>query len=214
MLAAQVDIDPRGSGVLGDVCQKLADGRDDQIVVPGSFGARAHLHGRLESGPVSGVLGEAVQNRLEPRLLEPQRMQREDLMAQLPIGLVEGRAGSLVRTRHAADDVGDLLSGEEHVLDGVVVQRLGQPALLVGLGIERLLDELATHFGKLDDGALAASDHRREHHRGAGHPQQRETVLEQGPEILRQQGIGMREGDGKVGDRGAPRRTGRSKPGP
>jgi hypothetical protein len=24
----------------------------------------------------------------------------------------------------------------------------------------------------------------------------------------------MREGDGKVGDRGAPRRTGRSKPGP
>ena len=187
-------------GVLGDVRQQLADGGDDQVVVPGALGARADVNGRLKSGSVPGVLGEAVQNGFEPRLLEPQRVQGEDLMAQLAIGLIEGRAGSLLRARHAANDVGELLAGEQDVLDGVVVQRLGQPALLVGLGVERLLDELATHLGELDDGTLTASDHRGEHHRGTGHPQQRETVLEQGPEVLRQDRVGMREGDGEVGD--------------
>jgi hypothetical protein len=70
-------------------------------------------------------------------------LHREDLIAQLAMRFVQRGAGALLRARQPASEVGDLLACEQHVLDRVVTQRLGEAAALARLAVEGLLHEPA-----------------------------------------------------------------------
>ena len=57
-------------------------------------------------------------------------------------------------------EVGDLLAGEQHVLDRVVVQRLGEPAPLTGRGVQPQLHEAAAARREVLEHPLATADQR------------------------------------------------------
>ena len=82
-------------------------------------------------------------------------MQVEDGAAHVGDGVVDGGAGA----GHVGRGRGELLAGGEQALHRLVVQRLGQPAALAVLGVQRLRDELAAALGQLLDRGPAAVEH-------------------------------------------------------
>ena len=109
------------------------------------------------------LLGDRAQRGVEAGLLQHVRMEVEDGLAELPHGLGQRRVrpGERGVGQHLARLLQVVARGEQ-VLDGVVVQRLGQRAALALLRLERVREQGGALLGQPLDGGRAAGQQQRE----------------------------------------------------
>ena len=190
------DVHVAGAGVLCDVGQQLSRRCEQEPLLRR---VRLGLVGHMRAEPTHATrpAGNHRQGRLEAPLLQHQRMQIRDDLAQLSDRREDGRLRAI--EGWVVDGLGDLLEivpRREQILERGVVEGFGERLAFSLFRTHRVGEQLARLQGELADLAGPASEDEREKRRRDGDPDQVAGLDrdESGRPILVQRGMAERLG--------------------
>ena len=170
VLGDEADPELRRLRVLDDVREQLAGRREDELLLRVPPGI-AQVELEVQAPALGGASGERAERCLEPGLVEDVRMQVEDGVAELPHGLRQRlvRAAES-RVRDRLGDLREQVADGEQILEGVVVERVGERLPLALLRLECVVEQLRPRFRELLDEPGPAGEHHREEDAGDPDP--------------------------------------------